>query len=72
MKGQAACAIAPNGAPDCRVAAEGLCKAAGFSTGSSVDYVTSEKCPSQTYFAWRPPAPGECTTEHTVTRALCQ
>jgi hypothetical protein len=72
VKGQALCAIAPNGAPDCRIAAESICKAAGFSTGSSVDYVTSEKCPTQTYIAGRRPAPGECTTEHTVTRALCQ
>jgi hypothetical protein len=72
VKGQALCAIAPNGAPDCRVAAESMCKAAGFATGSSVDYVTSEKCPTQTYIAGRQPAPGECTTEHTVTRALCQ
>jgi hypothetical protein len=72
VKGQALCAIAPNGAPDCRIAAESMCKAAGFATGSSVDYVTSEKCPTQTYVAGRRPAPGECTTEHTVTRALCQ
>jgi hypothetical protein len=71
VSGQALCAIAPNGAPDCRSAAETLCKANGFSTGSSVDYVTSEKCPTQTFVAGRRAA-GECVTEHTVTRALCQ
>jgi hypothetical protein len=72
VTGQSLCAIAPNGAPDCRAAAENLCKSAGYSTGSSVDYVTSEKCPTQTYVAGRRQAAGECTTEHTVTRALCQ
>jgi hypothetical protein len=72
VSGQSLCALAPNGAPDCRGAAESLCKAAGFTSGSSVDYVTSEKCPSEAYLAGRRPAPGECTTEHTVTRALCQ
>ena len=72
VTGQSLCAIAPNGAPDCRVAAEKLCKSAGYATGSSVDYVTSERCPTQTYIAGRRPAPGECLTEHTVTRALCQ
>jgi hypothetical protein len=72
VTGQSLCAIAPNGAPDCRAAAESLCKSAGFSTGNSVDYVTSEKCPTQTYIAGRRQAAGECTTEHTVTRALCQ
>src|SRR5262249_1700789 len=72
VSGQSLCALAPNGAPDRRGAARGVCKAAGFMSGSSVDYVTSEKCPSEVYLAGRRPAPGECTTEHTVTRALCQ
>src|SRR5262249_62418444 len=72
VSGQSLCALAPNGAADCRGAGESLCKAAGFMSGSSVAYVTSEKCPSEAYLAGRRPAPGECTTEHTVTRALCQ
>ena len=71
VSGQAVCMIAPNGAPDCRAAAETLCKTKGFSTGSSVDFVTSEKCPAQTFVEGRRAA-SECVTEHTVTRALCQ
>jgi hypothetical protein len=43
--GHEPCTIAGNGAPDCRVAAEALCRARGFSTGTSVDFVTSENCP---------------------------
>ena len=42
--GHEQCTLAGNGAPDCRVAAEALCRARGFSTGTSVDFVTSEKC----------------------------
>jgi hypothetical protein len=72
VAGQAVCAIAPNGAPDCRGAAVSLCKANGFKSGTSVDYVTAEKCPSEAYLGEKNPARSECTIEHTVTRAICQ
>jgi hypothetical protein len=72
VAGQSVCAIAPNGAPDCRGAAVSLCKANGFKSGTSVDYVTAEKCPSEAYLGEKNPARSECTIEHTVTRALCQ
>ena len=42
--GREQCILAGNGAPDCRAAAEALCRARGFTTGASVDFVTSEKC----------------------------
>jgi hypothetical protein len=69
--GSERCALAPNGAPDCKAAAEALCKAKGFTTGNSIDYVTAEKCPAQALLG-RPVVPEDCTTEHIVTRALCQ
>ena len=72
VNGRERCAIAPNGAPDCKIAAVALCKANGYQTGDSVDYVTAEACPSTAYLNGRKPATGECPTEHTVTRALCQ
>ena len=72
VSGREVCANAPNGAPDCRLAAETMCKANGFNSGSSVDYVTAEKCPAQAYQGGRMPAAGECPLEHVVTRALCQ
>jgi hypothetical protein len=72
VSGREQCAIAPNGAPDCRVAAEAMCKANGFKTGSSVDYETAENCPPQAFLNGRKPAPGECPLEHVVIKAMCQ
>ena len=43
--GRERCTVAPNGAPDCRVAADTLCRANGYNTGSSVDFETAEECP---------------------------
>jgi len=72
VNGRERCAIAPNGAPDCRVAADEMCKAKGFTSGSSLDYQTAENCPAQAYLNGRKPLPGECPTEHVVTKAMCQ
>jgi hypothetical protein len=41
--GHEQCLLAANGAPDCRVAAEALCRSRGFATGTSVDFVTSRR-----------------------------
>jgi hypothetical protein len=72
IAGPMVCPLAPNGAPDCRAAAERLCKQHGYKTGSSVDYVTAEKCPPEVTIAGRRPVEGECPIEHAVTKALCQ
>jgi hypothetical protein len=68
---RATCPTAPNGAPDCRAAAEAICKARGFASGSSIDFQTAEKCPP---IALNRPdgEPAICTIESYVTRALCQ
>ncbi len=64
------CPVAPNGAPDCRAAAETICKAHGFASGSSIDFQTAEKCPP---IALNRPngEPQVCVIESYVTRALC-
>ncbi len=72
LSGRAVCTITPNGAPDCRAAAESLCKAKDFRRGTSLDTETAETCPPQVYLAGRPPKPGECKVETFVTRAVCQ
>jgi hypothetical protein len=68
---RATCPTAPNGAPDCRAAAETICKAHGFASGSSIDFQTAEKCPP---IALNRPdgEPPRCVIESYVTRALCQ
>jgi hypothetical protein len=67
---RATCPVAPNGAPDCRTAAETICKAHGFASGSSVDFQTAEKCPP---IALNRPdgEPPRCVIESYVTRSLC-
>lgn len=70
--GRAACPVTANGAPDCNIAAEQLCKGKGFKSGKSLDIETSEKCSAKVYLSGRTGAPGECRTENYVTRAVCQ
>jgi len=71
VAGNTKCTIAPNGAPDCVVAANAMCKAKGFSSGQSLDMTTAEDCPTKVYIAGRSTAP-ECTSYTFVSRALCQ
>jgi hypothetical protein len=70
--GREQCTLAPNGAPDCRVAAEVLCRSKGYGSGTSVDFETAEKCPPPYRVSGGNTPEGVCTMEHFVTRALCQ
>ncbi len=70
--GRERCILAPNGAPDCRVAAAALCRAKGYVGGTSVDFETVEKCPPPYRVSGRNTPEGVCTMEHFVTKALCQ
>jgi hypothetical protein len=70
--GNERCAVAPNGAPDCRGAAATLCRMKGYAGGSSVDSVTVENCPPPWRTSPRSAPEGACTMEHYVTKALCQ
>lgn len=72
VTGRERCPVAPNGAPDCRAAAEAMCKASGFASGNSIDFQTTEKCPPQVLASRRPRPEGACTLENFVTRALCR
>ncbi len=69
---RATCPTAPNGAPDCRSAAEAICKAHGFAAGSSIDFQTAEKCPPVALNRPNGEPPPPCVLESYVTRALCQ
>jgi hypothetical protein len=70
--GHELCAVAPNGAPDCGGAAATLCRANGFASGTSVDFVTVENCPPEYRASRREVPEGVCTKESYVTKALCQ
>jgi hypothetical protein len=71
VSGRERCVISSNGAPDCKIAAESLCKGKGFTSGSSVDYETTERCSAQALLRGRKES-GDCKVEHIVTKAMCQ
>lgn len=72
VKGRAACAVATNGAPDCKAGADKLCQSRGYKEGKSVDTDAAEKCSPKVFIPGRQRQPGDCKTENYVTRALCQ
>ena len=65
------CAIAPNGAPDCRTAAANVCRSKGFNDGHPVDVQSSQNCPPAVWMSGREPSPGECPEETVVLMAAC-
>jgi hypothetical protein len=72
VKGRAACAVAANGAPDCKAGADKLCQSKGYKEGKSIDTDAAEKCSPKVFIPGRQREPGDCKTENYVTRALCQ
>jgi|SRR4051812_11856919 len=71
VEGHARCTMAANGAPDCRQAAEAVCKSKGFDSGSSLDIQSSQKCSARVWLS-RSREPGDCETQSFVIRAMCQ
>jgi hypothetical protein len=72
VAGRVRCAATANGTPDCRKAAETVCKGKGFGSGSSLDIQSTQKCPARVWLSGRQPDPGECQAEAFVVRAVCQ
>lgn len=68
VSGRMLCPPAPNGAPDCKMASDQLCKQKGYKEGKSIDIESAQKCSAKAYFAGN----GACRTENFVTRAVCQ
>jgi 4-diphosphocytidyl-2C-methyl-D-erythritol kinase len=68
VTGRNLCPVAANGGPDCKAAADQLCKGKGFSEGRGVDIESAQKCSAKAYFSGQ----GACQTENFVTRAVCQ
>jgi hypothetical protein len=72
VKGRVACPTAANGAPDCKAAADKLCRDKGFKQGQSLDVDTARNCSARALLSGRKPEESECRTETYVTRAVCQ
>lgn len=65
------CDLAPNGAPDCGMAATRACRAKGFGDGHPINVQSSENCPPSVWMSGREPATGECPEETVVLMAAC-
>lgn len=72
VAGRMACAVAANGAPDCKLGADRLCQSKGFKEGKSLDVDAAEKCSPKAFIPGRKREPGDCRTENYVIKALCQ
>ena len=72
ISGRAACAVAANGAPDCKTGADRLCQSNGYKDGKSLDTDAAEKCSPKVYMPGYKRQPGDCKTDNYVTGALCQ
>jgi len=72
VTGRVACAVSPNGAPDCKAGAEKLCQSKGYKDGKSLDTDAVEKCSAKVFIPGRQRKPGDCKTENYVIKALCQ
>jgi hypothetical protein len=72
VTGRMACAVAANGAPDCKLGADRLCQSKGYKEGKSLDTDAAEKCSAKAYIPGRKREPGDCKTENYVIKALCQ
>ena len=72
VSGRMGCPVSANGAPNCKAGADKLCQSKGYQEGNSLDTDAAEKCSAKVYLPGRKREPGDCRTEHYVTRALCQ
>ena len=66
------CPTAANGAPDCRRAAESVCRRKGFASGNSLETRSEEKCSLGALLARRAGQPDTCRNQTYVLRSVCQ
>jgi hypothetical protein len=72
VSGRTMCPPGGDGAPDCKIAADQLCKARGYREGKSLNTDSAEKCSAKVLIPGRPRKPDDCHTDTFVTTALCQ
>lgn len=72
VSGRVACPRSPNGAPDCKQAADKLCQGKGYKGGKSLNADSAETCSPKVLIPGRQRKPDDCRTDTFVTSALCQ
>ncbi len=71
VAGRMICPISANGAPDCKVGADKLCRSKDFNEGNSLTD-SAETCSAKLLIPGRTRKPDDCRRDNYVTRALCQ
>ena len=71
VDGHERCVTAENGAPDCAKAAEAVCKAKGYGSGSSLEIQSAQKCSARAWLSGRQDT-SACELQSFVIRAMCQ
>jgi hypothetical protein len=72
VSGRMVCPVSANGAPDCKLGADKLCRTKGFKEGKSLNTDSAETCSAKVLIPGRTRKPDDCRTDNYVTRALCQ
>ena len=72
VTGRVKCPVAPNGAPDCKAAADKLCRTKDFKEGKSLTTDSAQACSAKVLIPGRTRKPDDCWTDNYVTGALCQ
>jgi hypothetical protein len=72
VTGRVFCPPIANGTPDCKAAADWLCKTKGYKEGNSLNTDSAEKCSAKVMIPGRQRQAGDCHTNNYVTSALCQ
>jgi hypothetical protein len=71
VSGRAHCIRTASGGPDCAAATEVLCRAKGYTTGTSIHIQSEQKCPVWGWIKGEQTV-GQCGTETYVTSAMCR
>ena len=72
VSGRTPCPAGADGTPDCKSAADQLCKGKGYGEGKSLNTDSAEKCSAKVLIPGRKRKPDDCRTDTYVTTALCQ
>ena len=72
VSGRVLCPGAANGPPDCKAAADWLCKTKGYKEGNSLNTDSAQKCSAKVMIPGRQRQASDCHTDNFVTTALCQ
>ena len=72
VAGRMICPVSANGAPDCKVGADKLCRSKDFKEGNSLNTDSAETCSAKLLIPGRTRKPDDCRRDNYVTRALCQ